>query len=147
MGDLIRFRLTADSIKKAIRKQLWDTKDKIFKDVMIDNSFSPHLGYPNLLPLAFGLVDPEENETLDAYVSLMRGELWSNSGLRSLSQDDHHFGKGDNYWTGPVWVQINYLVLRGIHKHYWGHEGMREVYQDLREALMNTVCVNWRETG
>ena len=61
--------------------------------MLIDNSFSPHLGYPNLLPLAFGFIDADDEETLNAYVQMMKEELWSNHGLRSLSPNDHHFGK------------------------------------------------------
>lgn len=79
-----------------------DPSDKIYKDLLADNTFSPHIGYPNLFPIAFGFV--EDEEVLDAYVYLMKEELWSSHGLRSLSTNDHHFGKGDNYWTGPVWV-------------------------------------------
>ncbi len=44
--------------------------------------------------------------------------LWTKYGLRSLSKSDDFFEKGNNYWTGPVWVHINYLVLRGLKLHY-----------------------------
>jgi hypothetical protein len=57
-----RFHLTTESIKKAINDVLFDKTDRIYKDLLIANGiearnkvkFSPHLGYPNLLPLAFG---------------------------------------------------------------------------------------------
>lgn len=45
-------------IKKSILKHHFDSNDKIYKDVLNDGSFSPHLGYPNLFPIAFGFVDP-----------------------------------------------------------------------------------------
>lgn len=44
-------------IKKSINKYLFDQDDKIYKDLLIDETFSPHFGYPNLFPIAFGFVD------------------------------------------------------------------------------------------
>jgi hypothetical protein len=57
-----QFRLTAESIKKAINEKLRDPEDFLYKDLLVGNrgmnlnhtTFSPHLGYPNLLALAFG---------------------------------------------------------------------------------------------
>ena len=40
--------------------------------------------------------------------------LWSDSGLRSLAKDDNMFHKNNNYWCGPVWINMNYLVLKGL---------------------------------
>jgi len=80
-------------IKKSINKYHFDPDDKIFKDVLIDGSFSPHLGYPNLFPIAFGFVDPTKTDILDSYVNMIKKELWTNHGLRSLSINDNHFGK------------------------------------------------------
>ena len=56
---------------------------------------SPHLG-----PILDLLADPEH--------------LWSPYGIRSLSKSHPEFGLGENYWKGPIWVQMNYLVLRAL---------------------------------
>lgn len=80
-------------------------------------------------------------------MNFIRDKLWSEYGIRSLSQSDEFFGKGDNYWRGPVWVQMNYLVLRGLYKFYRGNDKASKLYADLRENIINTVCVNWRDTG
>lgn len=60
---------------------------------MIDETFSPHFGYPNLFPIAFGFIDSTKTEILDAYVAAIKKELWTSHGLRSLSINDNHFGK------------------------------------------------------
>lgn len=49
--------MTKEQIKKAILRYHFDTNDRLFKDILADSTFSPHLGYPNLLPLAFGFID------------------------------------------------------------------------------------------
>ncbi|CAD8129175.1 unnamed protein product [Paramecium sonneborni] len=53
-----QFDQTAEMIKKSINKYHFDSDDKIFKDVLIDGSFSPHLRYPNLFPITFGIIEP-----------------------------------------------------------------------------------------
>jgi mannosyl-oligosaccharide glucosidase len=45
-------------------------------------------------------------------------QLLSEDGLRSLSKADISYGTLDNYWRGPVWMPINYLVLRACKKFY-----------------------------
>lgn len=42
--------------------------------------------------------------------------LWSEFGIRSLSKQDEHYGKGENYWRGPIWIQMNYLALSALYK-------------------------------
>lgn len=42
--------------------------------------------------------------------------LWSPYGIRSLSAAHPEFGQGENYWKGPIWIQMNYLVLSALHK-------------------------------
>lgn len=44
--------------------------------------------------------------------------MWSPFGLRSLSKSDPYFGKGEDYWRGHIWVNLNYLVLRALHEKY-----------------------------
>lgn len=42
--------------------------------------------------------------------------LWSPFGIRSLSKQDEHFGQGEDYWRGPIWVQMNYMALSALYK-------------------------------
>ena len=46
----------------------------------------------------------------------------------------------DAYWKGPVWININYLFLRGL-KLYYPEE--KAYYNKLRADLLKTVCSNW----
>jgi mannosyl-oligosaccharide glucosidase len=40
--------------------------------------------------------------------------LWSPYGIRSLSKSHPLFGQGENYWRGPIWIQMNYLALAAL---------------------------------
>jgi mannosyl-oligosaccharide glucosidase len=80
-------------------EKLFDKTDKLYKDLLIDRnsgdeSFSPHRGYVNLMPLALGMINPNNTEVIDAYSEFMRDEktIWTPYGLRSLEMNDEFFG-------------------------------------------------------
>jgi len=41
-------------------------------------------------------------------------EMWTPFGLRSLSKSDEFFGTGENYWKGPIWINVNYLAVHAL---------------------------------
>lgn len=74
-----------------------------------------HKGYISLFPLLAGLMGPDHSH-LEAVLDLIRDpeELWSPYGLRSLSPKDKYYGKDENYWRSPVWININYMVMQRL---------------------------------
>lgn len=37
-------------------------------------------------------------------------------GIRSLSLSDPFYNHGDKYWTGPIWINLNYLIVSSLKK-------------------------------
>lgn len=74
-----------------------------------------HGGYVSLFPFLLSLLDPSSPH-LGATLELLRDEsqLWSPFGIRSLSKAHPLFGQGENYWRGPIWIQMNYLALAAL---------------------------------
>jgi mannosyl-oligosaccharide glucosidase len=99
----------------------WDKERRIFSDLTISDEgqlmFAQHQGYVNLFPLIFGFIHPDSDH-FKATLDLIEDEdrLWTPYGIRSLSKSDPYFMKGDEYWTGPIWININYLVLSSLKK-------------------------------
>jgi len=143
---------------KALLKSLEnfnDPGDKLVKDLIglrnkRDNTTKKfrltNLGYVNLFPMAFGLMRP--GESMKATIDLMtsRDHLWSDFGLRSLSKSDSFFQKGDCYWTEPIWIPLNYLVLRGLKSYYSKDEDASELYEALRLNLLENLSATWKKT-
>jgi mannosyl-oligosaccharide glucosidase len=100
--------------------------------VHVDESYHVcHKGYLSLFPFLLGLL-PADSPHLGAILDLLRDpkHLWSPYGLRSLSASHPEFGQGENYWKGPIWVQMNYMALRALHT----------VCPPSRTALLFDVC-------
>jgi hypothetical protein len=86
----------------------------------VPKTFSYRLGYPSLLPLAFGMI-PKDSPQYKATIHALNSTMNFNSlfGISSISRSDStYLASKDSYWRGPVWVNMNYLVLRGLKLYY-----------------------------
>jgi len=107
---------------------------------------NPHIGYINLYPLAFGLLKIDDPAfRLILHYLRSDDELYSDYGIRSLSKSDLLYHTGEDYWRGNVWININYLVLRGLYKFYADDAEAKNIYLTIREALIKNVFREWQK--
>jgi mannosyl-oligosaccharide glucosidase len=122
-----------------------------------------HKGYISLFPFLLGLLPPTSphlTPMLDLITSSTH--LWSSYGIRSLSRSHPLFGKDENYWRGPIWMQMNWLALKSLKERYVVEEGSereraKEVYAALRTNVVENVfnvspssiadLASWRRVG
>lgn len=134
----------------------WDEHEQVYCDLTVDDDGNSkaivHKGYISIFPFILLHMDPLSSR-LDAILDLIRDEkhLWTPYGLSSLSKSDPLRGKGENYWRGPVWVNINYLALAAL-KYYSELEGpykakAGQIYSELRENLVENVFNVYQRTG
>jgi mannosyl-oligosaccharide glucosidase len=108
----------------------------------------PHSGYISLLPLALKLI-PIDSPKLDAVLTQLKDPegVWSEHGILSLSKSDEYFGKGENYWRGPIWININYLLLDAL-RHYSPHNSKAaSMYPELKSNLIRTIHSEYKRSG
>ena len=97
----------------------WDSKQQIYCDATIDDYEESvhvcHKGYLSIFPFMLGLLPPD-SPRLGALLDLIENpeELWSDYGIRSLSKQDEYYGTDENYWRGPVWINMNYLIIENL---------------------------------
>ncbi len=114
--DSSEFAGHADAIRRNIDDLHWSEKHKTYCDATIDDYEESvhvcHKGYLSIFPFLAGLL-PSDSPKLGPILDLIADpeELWSEYGLRSLSKSDEFHGTDENYWRGPVWVNMNYLAL------------------------------------
>jgi len=116
--DRTMFELHIREIKESIEELHWSDEHQSYCDATVEEGIHVlkcHKGYISLFPFLVGLLEPE-HPRLEAVLDLIRNEreLWSHHGLRSLSKSSPLYGTGENYWRGPIWININYLVLERL---------------------------------
>ena len=86
-------------------------------DVVEEDKKVCHKGYVSIFPLLLGLV-PRDSPHLGALLDMISdpAHLWSDYGLRSLIKSDEYYSQGENYWRGPIWINMNYLALSSLYK-------------------------------
>lgn len=154
--DVAEFTTIETAIQRNIDDLHWSEKEKCYCDATIDdfeeNSLVCHKGYISLFPFLLGLIDPKSDKL--GHVLALLGdeeELWSEYGIRSLSKKDPFYGTGENYWRGPIWMNINYLAIVQLLKYAQlpgpSQAKASELYSQLRLNLVKTVYDSWAETG
>ncbi len=112
-----------EGYEKAIIRNIddlhWSSADNTFCDATIDDYEESvhvcHKGYVSIFPFMTGLL-PADNPRMKAILDLISNpeELWSDYGIRSLSQKDEFYGTDENYWRSPIWINMNYLIVKNL---------------------------------
>ncbi|GLU06199.1 hypothetical protein SLE2022_232490 [Rubroshorea leprosula] len=117
----------------------------------------PHIGYVSLFPLMARIIPPE-SWILGKQLDLISNKsiLWTDFGLRSLSKTSSLYMKRNTehdppYWRGPIWMNMNYMILSALHHYSLENGPYRErakaIYDDLRSNLIRNVVQNYYQTG
>ncbi|CAN6616558.1 mannosyl-oligosaccharide glucosidase [Trichomonascus vanleenenianus] len=156
--DYEEYSKIEDAIMKNIDDLHWNEKEKCYCDKTIDefeeDVFVCHKGYITLFPFILQLIPEDKIEQrVLPLLDLIKDpeQLWSDYGIRSLAKSNEYFGTDEDYWRGPVWVNINYLILDAM-VHYAGeNEKVRKaaapIYKELRTNLVKNVYNQWKKTG
>ncbi|KAI3405556.1 CWH41 [Candida oxycetoniae] len=150
------------NIKNNIEKIHWSDQNNAYCDVSVDDDdedvFVCHKGYVSLLPFLTRLIPESDVQKLEHVIDMITNpeELWSPFGVRSLSKSDSNYKTGEDYWRSPIWINMNYLILKSIQEYYntsinLMSSGLRskfeDAYHDLRLNVVNNVFKQWEKTG
>jgi mannosyl-oligosaccharide glucosidase len=117
--DAAEFAKYDEAITRNIDDLHWSDKAKTYCDATIDDyeehAHVCHKGYISLFPFLTGLMD-KDSKRLGAILDLIadEDELWSPYGLRSLSKSDELYHTGEDYWRGPIWMNMNFLAVQQL---------------------------------
>ncbi|KXT18015.1 hypothetical protein AC579_9601 [Pseudocercospora musae] len=154
--DEAKYSKIAEAIRRNVDDLHWDKGEKTYCDATIDDYEESvhvcHKGYISIFPFMAGLLDGKHehlNDMLDLIAD--EEELWSPHGIRSLSKKDEFYGTEENYWRSPVWMNMNYLIVKELYNiaQQAGPQQKRAatMYSALRRNLVDTVYKSWLETG
>lgn len=153
--DAFSYQNHIRGVKTNLAALHWEAAQNTYCDAVVrddTHTLVCHKGYLSLFPLLTGFLDPHHPH-LDATLRLLRdpNHLWTDHGVKSLSQEDKKYGVGDNYWRSPVWININYLILSQLLSLAKTpgpeQERCKNVYIELRRNVVHTVFSSWLQTG
>jgi arylsulfatase A-like enzyme len=84
------------------------------------------------LPLWAGIADSSQAARLVAHLT-DRDSFWRPNGIPTLAADDPYYDPS-GYWNGPVWIQWNYLIWRGLHDY--GYKGVAAQLRDRNKGII-----------
>jgi mannosyl-oligosaccharide glucosidase len=174
-GDATVFESHRSAITASLERIHWSSQLRSYCDTTLGEEGFVHVchqGYVSLMPFLAGLLEHDHLHMGDV-LDLMRDErkLWSPHGLRSLSLSDEFYGKDENYWRGPVWININFLavqrlLVRIMHLYQQSEvpksakclqevaqkvgpyqATARKIYTELRQNIVSTVYESWKSSG
>ena len=118
--DAEEFSTYETAIERNIDDLHWDDQEQTFCDATIDDyeesTHVCHKGYISIMPFLTGMVGPN-SPRLKPILNLIQDpeELWTDYGIRSLSKKDKFYGTAENYWRSPIWINVNYLVVKNLY--------------------------------
>ncbi len=125
--DVTEFAAHAAAITRNLDDLHWDGNARAYCDATIDayeeSVHVCHKGYLSLFPFMLGLLPRDDDERVAATLDLIgdADELWSEFGIRSLSKRSEFYGTDENYWRGPIWINMNYLIVQRLLVRIWNH--------------------------
>lgn len=125
----------ADDIKEKINQRLWDSNDRFYYDRILQNGkFRKVRSVASFLPLFCGACTEDTAQILVNHLN-DESTFRTKFGIPSVAKDDKTYGT--DMWRGPVWINYNYMIAKGLKKY--GFYEMADGY------IKNTVneIVKW----
>lgn len=133
-NEITRWKFELDL---AINNRLWDIKKQAYGDFDL---VTGNLYYTDTVaqfaPLMAGIAPADRVEQMVR--KLHSADYWPTDGypLCSVSRSDPAFDP-IKYWRGPVWININWLVIRGLESY-----GFQSVARKLADKTLDLVNKN-----
>ncbi len=139
-ADVARFDELYSNIRRAVNETLWSEEDGMYFDYDIERGKLHRVwAVSSFLPLFAGICPPDRAKRLISHMTDPK-RFWTEKPLPSIALDDPTFG--DDMWRGPVWINMNYMVMLGLREY-----GYTELATMLRRQTLDLVSHWYQNDG
>ena len=129
-----------EQIVKAVNGHLWDENDGFYYDSIISTGKLRKVkSAASFLPLFAGVCSRDRAERLVKHLQDKRS-FGTPFPVPSVSQDDPTYGS--DMWRGPVWINYNYMIIRGLEDY-----GYLKLADEIRRKTIEAVAFWYDHDG
>ena len=125
----------ADAIAAAARRSFWHEDDATFYDRLPDGGWARVVTPAAFWMLYAGIATPEQARAVAQRVSDPK-TLGTPHPLTSVAAT-HPAHRPNEYWRGPVWINLNWIAIRGLQRY-----GLETEAIALRERTLRLIAGN-----
>lgn len=127
-------------IKSDINGVLWCEEDGFYYDYDIPNGcFNKVQSVASFLPFFAGVCDAEKCEKLVVHLE-NPDEFGTEFPIPSISKKDKSFGS--DMWRGPVWINYNYMISKGLREY-----GYTASAEKIKNKTLSVINEWYQRTG
>lgn len=136
-GEAVAWKSRHSRLCRLIRERLWSPEQGFFVDFDIEKQApSPILAVSGFLPLICGAATAEQAESLLHHLHNPEtfGTPFPVPSVAAFQAESY----AKDMWRGPVWINLNWLIARGLDRYGYTREATTLRQQTLRE--IETHC-------
>ncbi|MBQ8319613.1 MAG: hypothetical protein IJX81_01925 [Clostridia bacterium] len=134
-----KWRGVYERIKEQINALLWCEEDGAYYDRMLGGKLSKALTPASFFPLFAGIPTKEQAKKMVKTLT-DPNLLWTATPLASIAKT--HETYSTDMWRGGVWLNVNYMIIRGLRSYGYEKEAAA-----LRSATLSMVQKWYKKTG
>lgn len=144
-----KFKEDAEKRKKLINDLMWDSETNFYYHInKINHTFTfkkkddlKRKEIIAFLALWANVADNEKAEKLIQHLT-NPNTFWRKYGIPTLSADDSYYNP-NGYWNGPIWIQWQYLIFRGLLDYGYEDLAIELAFKVLYNIEYNLKTNHW----
>lgn len=133
------WRARGEALAATVNERMWDPAVGFYFDLDREGRRIPLKTVAGFVPLLAGVATRQQASRLVDHL-VATDEFWTPVPVATVSKDEPAYG--DDMWRGPVWINYNYMIVRGLERYGYAGPARR-----LAEATVREVARWYGETG
>ena len=126
----------ADQHEKPVYSLCYDEKDRFFYSLDSKNQKIKRKTISNLFPIILENIPTKMQQSIVEHL-INPEEFWTPYPIPSIARNDPEFDLSAKFysnWRGPVWINMNWFILRGLVKH-----GYRDSAEKIAQKTLEMI--------